>query len=95
MNLGFPGKDNFLKNISGAFFLDYGNVWESDKDFRFNQIALAIGFGVRYNLFIGPIRVDFGFKLYDPLDKDKWLFNNFSRIFKDKFAIQFGIGEAF
>ncbi len=91
----FPRKENFLKNISGAFFLDYGNVWESHKDFKLKQIALAIGFGVRYNLFIGPIRVDFGFKLYDPLDQDKWLFNNFSRIFKDKFAIQFGIGEAF
>ncbi|MEO8665148.1 MAG: BamA/TamA family outer membrane protein [Ignavibacteria bacterium] len=93
----FPGADNFKKNIKAAFFLDYGNVWEDDEDFKINQIALAIGFGVRYDLFVGPIRVDFGFKLYDPLDSqgEKWLFSNFGRIFKDKFAVHFGIGEAF
>ncbi|MEO6696206.1 MAG: BamA/TamA family outer membrane protein, partial [Ignavibacteria bacterium] len=93
----FPTAKNFKKNIKAAIFLDYGNVWESHKDFKFNQIAMAIGFGVRYDLFIGPIRVDLGFRLYDPSDTsgEKWLFSNFSRIFKDKFAVHFGIGEAF
>lgn len=93
----FPRADNFKKNIKAAFFLDYGNVWESQKDFRFNQIAMAIGFGLRYDVFIGPVRVDFGFKLYDPLDAsgEKWLFNNFKNLFKNKFAFHFGIGEAF
>jgi len=93
----FPSAENFKKNIKAAFFLDYGNVWEAQKNFRIDQIAMAIGFGVRYDLFIGPIRVDLGFKLYDPLDAqgEKWLFSDFSRIFKDKFAVHFGIGEAF
>lgn len=93
----FPSSSSFTQNIGLAVFLDYGNVWETHKDFRFNQIALAIGFGPRYNLFLGPIRVDLGFKLYDPMDSkgEKWLFNNMSRIFKDKFAITLGIGEAF
>jgi len=93
----FPTAENFKKNIKAAFFLDYGNVWEAQKNFRIDQIAMAIGFGLRYDLFIGPIRVDLGFKLYDPLDAqgEKWLFSNFGRIFKDKFAVHFGIGEAF
>lgn len=93
----FPTAENFKKNIKAAFFLDYGNVWESHKNFRLDQIAMAIGFGLRYDLFIGPIRVDLGFKLYDPLDSQgqKWLFSDFSKIFKDKFAVHFGIGEAF
>jgi outer membrane protein assembly factor BamA len=62
-----------------------------------NQVALATGFGLRYDLFVGPIRVDLGFKLYDPMDpqNEKWLFDNLSRMFKDKYAIHFGIGHAF
>jgi outer membrane protein assembly factor BamA len=93
----FPASSAFTKNIGLAVFLDYGNVWETHKDFRFNQIALAVGFGPRYDLFLGAIRVDLGFKLYDPTDAKggKWLFNNMSRLFKDKFAITVGIGEAF
>ncbi len=93
----FPRSEGFLKNIGAAFFVDYGNVWETHKDFRFSQIALAIGFGLRYDLFIGPIRFDFGFKLYDPSAPEggKWLFQNASSILKDKFRIQFGIGQAF
>jgi outer membrane protein assembly factor BamA len=91
----FPNKENFMKNIGGAFFIDYGNVWETHNDFQVSQIALAIGFGVRYYIFIGPIRFDFGFKLYDPGQPEgsKWLFDNF--VFKNKFSLQFAIGEAF
>jgi len=93
----FPSAEGFLKNLGAAFFIDYGNVWETHRDFRFSQIALAIGFGPRYDLFVGPIRFDFGFKLFDPSapEGEKWLFDNIGRIFKDKFAIQFGIGQAF
>jgi len=93
----FPRSEGFLKNIGGAFFIDYGNVWETHKDFKFSEIAYAIGFGLRYDLFIGPIRFDFGFKLYDPAapEGEKWLFQNTSKLFSDKFRIQFGIGQAF
>ena len=92
----FPHATGFKRNIGGAVFLDYGNVWEKQSEFKVSQIALAIGFGVRYDLFIGPVRVDVGFKLYDPSNpEDKWLFNNTSEIFKSKMAIHFGIGQAF
>ena len=93
----FPKSESFSKNIGMALFLDYGNVWETHKDFRFNQIALAIGLGARYDLFLGPVRIDLGFKLYDPTDRqnEKWLFTNLSRMFKDKFAVTFGIGQSF
>ncbi len=93
----FPDAEGFTSALGAAVFLDYGNVWETHKDFRASQIAMAVGFGVRYDLFIGPIRFDFGFKLYDPSapEGEQWLFDNPGRIFKDKFAIQFGIGQAF
>lgn len=93
----FPRAQSFTKNIAAGYFFDYGNVWEDDQDFRYDQIALAVGFGLRYDLVIGPIRFDFGFKLYDPrsADDEKWLFDNWSIIFTDKFAFHFAIGEAF
>ncbi len=87
----------FMKNFWLVPFLDYGNVWGTAKDFEFNQIALATGFGFRYDTFAGPLRIDFGFKLYNPSapEGSQWLFNSGGRIFKDKFAVQFGIGNAF
>ncbi len=93
----FAGYRNFLKDVGTVYFFDYGNVWESDKKFKLSQLALAVGFGFRYFTFIGPVRIDFGFKLYDPEapDGERWLFQKPSNIFKNKYAIQFGLGQAF
>jgi outer membrane protein assembly factor BamA len=94
----FANSSSFMKDISTVYFIDYGNVWENHKQFRFDQIALAAGFGIRYNTFVGPLRIDFGFRLYDPKanEGEKWLFQSFDQIFKpQKFAIQFGLGQAF
>lgn len=92
----FPQR-SILYPVWGVLFLDYGNVWETDKDFRLNQIALSCGFGIRYDSFVGPVRVDLGFKLYDPLagTGEKWLWQKPSDIFKNRYAIQFGLGNAF
>lgn len=79
------------ENIGTALFADYGNTWLSYKQFRFDNIALAVGLGVRYYTPIAPFRLDFGFKFYDPSDK-KLLFN---KKFFSQMEIHFGIGEAF
>lgn len=95
----FAGSSSFIKNFWTVYFLDFGNVWEKESEFRFNQVSLAIGLGIRYDTFVGPLRIDIGFKLYDPLadsDVGKWLFYKPSNIFKKKkFAIHFGLGQAF
>lgn len=95
----FPQR-SFLNPVWGVLFMDYGNVWESGSKFKLNQIALSTGFGIRYDTFVGPVRIDLGFKLYDPVagDGNKWLwqdYNNFSEFFRYKCAIQFGLGNAF
>lgn len=93
----FDGYESFLRNIWAVFFLDYGNVWEKDKFFRLGELALDIGFGVRYDTFVGPLRVDLGFRLFDPSADpgNRWLFSKPGSILKSKFAVQFGLGNAF
>lgn len=81
----------FLHYYGLAFFLDYGNTWLNYKQFRFDDVAIAVGFGFRYYTLVAPIRIDFGFKLYDPADK-RFIFNK--KVFSN-FAFNFGIGEAF
>ena len=93
----FPQSLTWTKNVGAEVFFDYGNIWETHKLFRFNQIAMDVGFGVRYDLFLGPVRLDVGFKLYDPTNQhnEKWLFSNASKILKDKMVISVGVGQSF
>jgi outer membrane protein assembly factor BamA len=55
-----------LEKISLVFFYDFGNLWTAPQKMRLSEIAMAFGFGLRYNTIAGPIRIDFGMKLYDP-----------------------------
>jgi outer membrane protein assembly factor BamA len=93
----FSDADNFMRNIWIVGFWDFGNVWESGGLFRLNEVAMAAGIGLRYNTFVGPIRIDIGFKLFDPtaVEGNRWLWDKTSEIFKDKYAIHFGLGNAF
>ncbi|MCI0473114.1 MAG: BamA/TamA family outer membrane protein [Ignavibacteria bacterium] len=95
----FLNTKGYFKDLGFVTFLDYGNLWEEIKYFKISDIAVAIGTGIRYYTIVGPVRLDFAFKLYDydpAQGTDKWLFsNNIETIFKDKFAIQFGIGHTF
>lgn len=92
----FPQR-SFLYPVWTVLFLDWGNVWEKEKYFRMDQIALATGFGIRYDTFVGPVRIDVGFKLFDPKASEgkKWLWQDPKQIFISKYAIQFGLGNAF
>lgn len=95
----FFDKKGLIKDFGFVSFLDIGNLWEKIDYYRTSDLAVAIGVGLRYYTIVGPIRFDFGFKLYDyePANgTNKWLFqNNITKIFQDKFAIQFGIGNTF
>ena len=94
----FYNNQDFFKNFWIVYFFDFGNIWDSPKYFRFNELALATGIGLRYNTFVGPLRIDFGFRLYDPdaAPGTMWLFNKKSMLFKQhKIALQFGLGNAF
>jgi outer membrane protein assembly complex protein YaeT len=46
--------------VRGAVFLDAGNLVASADDLGFSDMRYAIGLGLRYNLPIGPLRLDYG-----------------------------------
>ena len=97
----FPGARKWLAvepdNIWMVFFADAGNLWAEPYKIRFSETALAFGVGIRYNLFIGPLRLDYGLKAYNPLAVDHQWFTqkSFWSEVLAKGLIQIGIGHAF
>jgi outer membrane protein assembly factor BamA len=87
----FEYRRKFEEQFGFALFADYGNAWNDLNDVRFDEIAVAVGTGLRYYSPIAPFRIDFGFKFYDPSDK-KFIFDK--AVFKT-LVFHFGIGEAF
>ncbi len=70
-------------SLRGAIFFDTGNTWnalikggtEEDGIFRFDtffpQLGLNTGIGLRYDLGIAVIRLDWGIRLHDPGQPDR------------------------
>ena len=77
-------------------FLDYGNTWNKASDVMLSEVALAAGVGLRYETFVGPVRVDVAWRLYDPKEQKgrQWLHEQ--QFFSNSFSLfHFGIGHAF
>jgi outer membrane protein assembly complex protein YaeT len=49
--------------LQGHVFIDGGNVYPLATDIDLKEIRGAVGFGALYKTPVGPVRVDFGFKL--------------------------------
>jgi hypothetical protein len=77
---------DILNSIKGAFFIDAGNIWDITNSTlvppegkftgfsSFKDIAVGSGFGLRYDLSFILIRLDIGFKTYEPylVNESKW-----------------------
>jgi outer membrane protein insertion porin family len=87
-----------LEKISFVFFYDFGNIWTEPKKMRFTEIAMAFGLGLRYNTIAGPIRIDFGMKLYDPDAPPERRWVTQKKFFPETFTngiLQLGVGHTF
>jgi outer membrane protein assembly factor BamA len=82
--------------LSGAVFTDTADVSDKQMSFRLNRPHLSVGFGVRYETPVGPIRLDAGYRvpgLQAPAGApDEGIP---SKTFGVPMALSFGIGEAF
>lgn len=87
----FEFRRKFWPKVGFVLFSDYGNTWNGYNSFRFNELAVSAGFGLRYYSQIAPFRIDFGFKFYNPEDKKTII----HKAFWKQMEIHFGIGEAF
>ena len=87
-----------LNKFSLVFFYDIGNVWPTVDKVRVTDFAMASGMGVRYATIAGPVRVDFGFRVYDPADVPGHQWITQKQFYKEtlgNFVLHFGIGHAF
>ncbi len=87
-----------LENLWAVYFLDYGNLWNNFKDVNIKDVAIASGVGIRYDTFVGPVRFDFGMRVYDPMEiaGKKWFYQKkfFNEVLYNG-VLNFGIGHAF
>lgn len=90
----FEARMHLSGDFGTAVFMDFGNTWNNINEISIKQIAVGIGFGIRYYSPFAPVRIDFGFKIYDPND-NRSFFNRIKSSFKNNFEFQIGIGEAF
>jgi len=94
-----------INSVKGALFVDAGNIWDitnstvTTSEAKFNgikslkDIAIGSGFGIRYDLSFILLRLDLGFKTYEPYQTNgnKWFSNyNFN-----KTVYNFGISYPF
>ncbi|TAF44062.1 MAG: hypothetical protein EAZ64_07660 [Sphingobacteriales bacterium] len=76
----------FGSKVKGATFIDYGNIWQlrdegqaQNREFKFDklwsQMAVGIGFGLRFDVSFFVFRLDAGFKFKDPqfIGNNQWV----------------------
>jgi outer membrane protein insertion porin family len=49
--------------VVGAFFYDAGDVYGTDEDIDLGNLYRSVGFGIRWYSPMGPIRVEYGYRL--------------------------------
>ena len=58
----------YWKNLQFVWFVDAGNVFKHAGDIRLDEMRVTSGVGFRYRSPIGPLRVDWGWKLSTRLE---------------------------
>lgn len=75
--LNLEGRFPIVSILEGAVFADMGNVWLLNPSEQYaggelkwnsipSEVAVGLGFGLRVNVSIATLRVDFAIPLYDP-----------------------------
>lgn len=59
----FETRAPYWKDVQVVWFVDAGNVFKRASNIRLDELRLSSGIGLRYRSPIGPLRVDWGWKL--------------------------------
>lgn len=94
IELRFPVVDP----LGGVLFCDASDVSAEQATFRFGYPHLSCGGGLRYDIPIGPVRLDVGYRIPGaqyPSDADPQLEGDPGDFFGAPIAVSVGLGEAF
>ena len=90
--------------FKGAIFAEAGNIWDKNgyeeskiySDKFYESLAVDWGLGLRLDLNVILLRVDWGIQAYDPSlpDGHRWI-NPWTSLKEDRFAFHFGVGYPF
>lgn len=80
---------NVFGSFNGALFVDAGNIWNVldnittekatfDSFKSLGDTAIGSGFGIRYDFNFFVVRLDLGFKTYNPADETKKWFHDYN-----------------
>lgn len=84
-----------FRGLGIAFFLDGGQIWLTRDEIDLRDLRYGAGFGIRYRSPIGPVRLDFGYKL-NPTEQDLAIYNGVDYGGRmQRIGIHFNIGHAF
>ncbi len=97
-----------MRNIGLTAFVDWGNAFNSmELDGNYHEyytykwyeyitkLAIASGIGFRYETPVGPLRIDFAWKIYNPsAQKNYWIFDRQNALVGDV-SFHLGLGHAF
>jgi hypothetical protein len=106
LNFNIEYRTRFFWKLEAAAFIDAGNIWtikdyvgQEGGAFRFNsfykQIAMGYGLGLRLDMDFFLLRLDCGWKAYDPgrTGDDRWAILNPN--FRNNWAWHFAVGYPF
>ncbi|MFA7686464.1 MAG: BamA/TamA family outer membrane protein [Moheibacter sp.] len=106
-NLKFLLSAEYRFNITGifhgAFFVDAGNIWGTDKNYKpslfefkdfYKEMGIGSGVGIRLDLTYFLIRADFAYKIHDPgyPEGNRWRFGEINLL---RPRLAFGINYPF
>ncbi|MDP2646994.1 MAG: BamA/TamA family outer membrane protein [Desulfobacterales bacterium] len=85
LNASIEMRHPVYHKVSGVVFGDLGLLNTKTFNYNFSEIRYSAGVGLRYDTVLGPVRLDWGYKL-NPGDEEKG---------KDRWRIHLNIGQAF
>jgi len=71
--LNAEGRFPIFGSLNGALFVDAGNVWREIGQIETGDLRYGVGAGIRYLTPVGPIRVDYGYKLRREQDESPYV----------------------